>query len=771
MDHLLDKLNPAQREAATHIGSPLMIIAGAGTGKTRVITHRIAFLHLECGIPLNQIMAVTFTNKAAKEMRERVCHLLGLPDSPGLPIGTFHGRCALILRREAEAAELDKHFTILDENDQKQAIKRTLSDLDISEKRVKPGQVQSFINLAKMRLLTPQDCKEEFDEDEVPYPSIYEHYQKMLKKSKCIDFEDLLMKTVQLFETNEEVRLRWSNRYHYVLVDEYQDTNYAQFLITKLLAKDHRQVSVVGDEDQSIYSWRGAEISNLLDFEKTFEGTKIVKLEENYRSSGNILRAASTVIAKNKQRIGKVLYTNKGEGPELLFKVSQEPTTEGDFIAAECLRLIRNEGVDANEIAIFYRSHYLSRTIEDEFRRYRIPYRIVGGIRFYDRMEIKDLLCFLRLAINMDDDLAFERIVNKPARGVGAKTLSSIVNYSTQAGVSMLSGTQQLLKSNTIKGKGKSNLEKFLMAVYRWNDLAMDAAPHLVLKQILEDTNYKEDGVGDPNSIEGGSRIENIEEFENLMMEFKPTQETGQLGEFLTSMALDAAVNEEDQSPKVSLLTIHNAKGLEYDHVFMIGLESDVFPTKRALESFEETAIEEERRLFYVGITRARVNLYLMFSMRRNRFGTWNNSEPSMFLRELPPDVFGQQSLKQLKRILPYDWGDNSQGVGGVSKREDGELYVEYDEEQPEFGLSQQKPGKFARETRGLGTSAPRGFSSKPRELKYSEGMRVSHKYMGEGTIVRIAGRPGWEKAFIEFDDGRSQDFILRYAPLKSLEP
>ncbi|HMX63381.1 MAG TPA: UvrD-helicase domain-containing protein, partial [Candidatus Sumerlaeota bacterium] len=390
MIELIEKLNEPQRRAVMHADGPLMIVAGAGTGKTRVITYRIAFLHREMGIPLQQILAVTFTNKAAAEMRERICRLLGVPDTPGLAIGTFHARCAMLLRREAEFAALDKNFAILDENDQKQAIKRVLKEMDISEKLVRPGQVQTFINQAKMRLLTPADCKEEFDEDQVPYADIYAKYQETIEKSKSVDFEDLLMKTVQLFQQNESVRQRWVNRYRYVLVDEYQDTNHAQFLLTKLLAQDHRQVAVVGDEDQSIYSWRGAEISNLLDFEKTFPGTTIVKLEQNYRSTKTVLKAASTVIARNTQRIGKTLFTEGEQGDPVTFIAAPSADMEAERITAECARLIQMHGVDPNEIAVFYRGHWLSRAMEDALRRFRLPYRVVGGIRFYDRAEIKD---------------------------------------------------------------------------------------------------------------------------------------------------------------------------------------------------------------------------------------------------------------------------------------------------------------------------------------------------------------------------------------------
>ncbi|MCC6545846.1 UvrD-helicase domain-containing protein [Candidatus Sumerlaeota bacterium] len=756
MNDLIDKLNEAQRAAVTHADGPLMIVAGAGTGKTRVITYRIAFLHREMGIPLHQILAVTFTNKAAAEMRERICRLLGVPDTPGLAIGTFHARCAMLLRREAEFANLDKNFAILDENDQKQAIKRVLREMQVSEKLVRPGQVQTFINQAKMRLLTHADCKEEFDEDEVPYADIYEKYQQTIEKSKSVDFEDLLMKTVQLFQQNDSIRQRWSNRYRYVLVDEYQDTNHAQFLMTKLLAQDHRQVAVVGDEDQSIYSWRGAEISNLLDFEKTFPGTRLVKLEQNYRSTKTILKAASTVIARNTQRIGKTLFTDGEQGEAVTFFATPNAEAEGERIAAECARLIQMHGVDPNEIAVFYRGHWLSRATEDALRKFRLPYRVVGGMRFYDRAEIKDLLSFLRLAVNPDDDLAFERVMNKPTRGVGPKAQEQIVQHAAIRNRSYRQAVEDLLRDGDIKGAAKKGLSDFMNALDKWAIAAKSATPGEVLEQVLADTRYLKEGVGDPDSIEGEARVENIEELKALVEGFAGSGEHDQLAEFLSGMSLDSNEEQNDGSPKINLLTIHNAKGLEFEHVFCIGLEKGVFPTSRAEESHNEYAVEEERRLFYVAITRARRKLYLSFSSQRNRPEFWSMNMPSIFLGELPPDVFDDNSLRMLKRLLPRHWGMEKEDR--VQSRQ----VVMDDVSEP--GTEEKTPRTFYSMTRGSVAPRPAGRSGgKP---AFNVGARVVHKYMGAGTIMEMGGRPGWERAFVEFDDGRSQEFVLKFAPL-----
>jgi DNA helicase-2/ATP-dependent DNA helicase PcrA len=751
---LVNSLNPAQREAVTHLGSPLMIIAGAGTGKTRVITYRLAYLSREVGIPLNQILAVTFTNKAAKEMRERVCHILGVPDSPGLAIGTFHSRCALMLRREAPHAGLDPNFIILDEDDQRQAVRRVLKDMDITEKRVKPAMVQNFINQAKMRLLTPEETKEEFDDQEIPYPDIYARYQKILSDSKSIDFEDLMMKTVLLFQDNENVRQRWSQRYQYVMIDEYQDTNHAQFKLSSLLAKDHRQICVVGDEDQSIYSWRGAEITNLLDFEKSFPGTHIVKLEHNYRSTGNILKAASTVIAHNTQRIGKTLFTLEPEGEQVSFYLNQDQTEEARRIALECVRLTQASGVSPNDIAIFYRGHWLSRSVEDAMHQYRLPYRIIGGVRFYDRAEIKDLLCFLRLSVNPDDSLAFERVMNRPARGIGAKAQGQIEDYARANDLSYLRAAEALLNQNELKGTGRKGFEGFVSMIDYWVALAGTAQPAEVLEKILADTKYVEEGLGDTTSIEADSKRENIEEFKAMLADFKPTGSDKPLSEFLTSMALDSSEQKDDGRPRINLLTIHNAKGLEFPYVFLVGMEKGVFPTSRAEESNEAYAIEEERRLFYVAITRARKKLTLSYCGSRNRPDMWGTMQPSLFLSELPVEAVDEGGAKALRKLLPYNWG-RTEAQGGSRDRE---LVYEPDESA--------SPRAFAASRNLLAAGEGNLRRRSSGQPEFTTGTRVVHRMMGPGIVTGTSGRPGWERVHIQFDDGRTSEFILKYAPI-----
>ncbi|MDX2177701.1 MAG: UvrD-helicase domain-containing protein [Candidatus Sumerlaeia bacterium] len=743
MMHLLDKLNPPQREAATYLGGPLMIIAGAGSGKTRVITHRIAFLASEVGIPLHDILAVTFTNKAAREMRERVFRILGRDDMPSLPIGTFHSRCAMILRRDADAAGLDQNFTILDEKDQVAAVKRAMERCDVSEKRVKPAQVHNFINTAKMRLLTPEDCAREFAAERIPYADLYAAYEDLLKRAKALDIEDLIFKTVLLFQRDDDARRHWARRYQHVLVDEYQDTNHGQFLLTKLLAQDHGNICVVGDEDQAIYSWRGADITNLLDFEKSFPGVRVVKLEQNYRSTANILRGASVVIARNTQRLGKTLFTEGAEGDPLEYLRGEDDRHEGWLVAQEVDRLLRTQGVPASEVAVFYRSHRLSRPVEDALRGFQIPYRIVGGVRFYDRAEVKDVLCFLRLAVNPNDDLAFERVVNVPKRGIGDKAQQSLREQAQQDRTSLYEAAWRAIKADgPLASKARGNLAQFLVAIEEWHREERHLSPRELLELVYTHTRYKEEGLGDTTSIDGEARLENLQEFEAVVELFRAESDRNRTAEFLRTLSLDAAVADRDEGAEsVSLMSVHNAKGLEFDHVFVVGLEEGVFPNSRAMGDLSETGVEEERRLYYVALTRARKRLCLSRAGRRMGYsGGYDFSEPSRFLAEMPPEVFAKASFEMLRRELKFGWG----------------------EERTEPASKAGPERKFAQ----LVAQGAAGLRAAATDTEFRRGDRVVHRYLGAGEVFNIAGRPGAQKIHIRFDDGREQAFVARQAPI-----
>jgi DNA helicase-2/ATP-dependent DNA helicase PcrA len=745
---LLEDLNPQQAEAVTHHGSPLLIVAGAGSGKTRVITYRIAWLAREIGIPLWQILAVTFTNKAAREMRERVCRLLAVPDDPTLSIGTFHSRCALLLRREAEAAGLDRNFVILDDRDQLAAVKKAMEVADADPKKVKPSQAQHFINLAKMRMLTPEDCREEFGAEEIPYATIYSAYEEILQRNRSLDFEDLIARAVRLLRDKPEARERWNNRYRYLLVDEFQDTNLSQFELVKLLAGPDRQVCVVGDEDQSIYSWRGADVQNLLQFQQTFEGTHLIRLEQNYRSVGNVLKAAQSVISHNTLRIGKKLWTEREDGEPLQAICGRDEADEADQIASHIHGILARESVPLEEIAIFYRSHALARSLEDAMRRARIPYRIVGAVRFYDRAEIKDILSFLRLAINPDNDLAFGRVLNVPTRGVGDKAQGEIAREAIRQNLSLHATTSVMSAAGQFKGKAKGGIAAFLEAIAGWREAARTSPASAVLAAVLRDTSYKTEGIGDPDSIDGRARIDNIEEFESVMAEYEATNTDHSLTAFLEDMALDAQREEADISPRVSLMTVHNAKGLEFDTVFLVGLEQGLFPNSRTFSSPPE--FEEERRLFYVALTRARRRITLCRAMRRMRSGLFENTEPSSFLYELHEDVLSESDRRRL--------GISSAALPTNSSwsRDSNESY----------GRREMAPGQ--RPTRSFGQYATNSFSNTGR-AKFDVGDRVEHRVLGTGIVTERGGAMGRERIYVEFDDGRAQEFVVAYAPLTKI--
>lgn len=734
---LLENLNPQQAEAVSHHGSPLLIVAGAGSGKTRVITHRIAYLHRAIGIPLWQILAVTFTNKAAREMRTRICRLLGIPDDPSLAISTFHSRCAAILRRESDSAGLESNFTILDERDQRAAVQKAMEAAGVSDKVVRPAQAQNFINLAKMKMLTPEDCEEEFANDQVPYVPVYAAYEEILLKNACLDFEDLIFKTVRLFEHHADVLERWNRKYKYLLVDEFQDTNMSQFELVKQLAGPERNICVVGDEDQSIYSWRGADVRNLLEFQEVYKDARLIRLEQNYRSVGRVLKAAGSVIEKNTMRIGKTLWTEREEGEKFTALVGADDVEEADLVARQISNLLIAEGRPAAEVAVFYRTHSLARPFEDALRRYRVPYRIIGGTRFYDRAEIKDLLAFLQLAARPSNDLAFERVVNIPARGVGKKTLNEMIQRGMRDGTSTYKAALTIQEEGGFKGKARKGMEEFLAAVGQWHNMAKSDGVAGILARVIEDTRYKTEGVGDPESLDGRSRLENIEELETVAQEFEMEESQHGVDAFLESLSLDQNREDRDERPKISLMTVHNAKGLEFDDVFVVGLEQGAFPNSRTFDHPDQ--FEEERRLFYVALTRARERVYLCRAHRRRRQGFYEPTIPSQFLSELSPEVLDQTDRRRL----------------GVETRTAGPLGHD-----PATGYQR----AFGRQNAG----PPSGPAGKRASLQVGD--RVEHRVLGTGIVSEQGGRRGSERVMVEFDDGRSQEFLVRFAPLKKIE-
>ncbi len=643
----LEDLNPAQREAVEAIEGPVLVTAGAGSGKTRVITYRIAWTVARLGVPVGQILAVTFTNKAASEMRKRALALLGLPESTPVSIGTFHSRCASILRRESARCGLSDRFQILDEDDQIAVIKRVIQQFAEREgcpfdpKKVKPSQIVEVISRAKQNMLGPDDIRDldSFQNARIPYPELYAAYQEILERSDAVDFDDLLVKVVRLWEEHPESLAWWRRRYPFVLVDEYQDTNAVQFRLLELLAGEHRNLCVVGDEDQSIYSWRGADIRNLLEFQEHFPEARIIRLERNYRSTPQILAAAASVIQRNRQRLGKTLYTEDGDGPLLRFHRAIAGEDEAQWVVDRIREWRKEENIPLREFAVFYRINALSRATEDALRRARIPYRIVGGLKFYERKEIKDLLAFLRLAVNPENDVAFLRVLNVPRRGLGKAKIEAIVARATRERRSLYEAARALLAEGEIRGAAAGALGAFLDLLGAWRAIHASMPPGDLLKRVLADTRYIEEELGDPKSLEAITRTENIKELQATLNDFQKANPDAGILAWLEEMALTTASDtSEGDSEGVSLMTLHSAKGLEFNVVFLIGMEEGLFPLQRSID--EQGHDEEERRLFYVGITRARRRLALSCAISRHTYGAAAFNLPSPFLQEINPELF-----------------------------------------------------------------------------------------------------------------------------------
>ena len=630
-DHpLLRDLNPPQKDAVRHVAGPLLILAGAGSGKTTVITRRIAWLIEEEGVSPSSILAVTFTNKAADEMRERVQRLVSVP-AEQLWVSTFHSFCTRVLRREGDRTPVGRDFVIFDPSDQKSLVKQVLAELKLPEKQFHPKKVLELISDFKNRCLLPEEAREEaLDPWTRKLMDAYDLYQKGLRNHRACDFDDLLLHTERLFR-DAVIQEAYAQRFKYLLVDEYQDTNRAQYLLVQHLAKRHHNLCVVGDEDQSIYGWRGADIRNILDFQRDFPEAVEIKLEQNYRSTQKILDAASTVIANNSQRLGKTLWTERGVGDHLTFKLLDEGRLEADWVVQKLLEERgRFPGV---RMAVLYRANWQSRQLEESLRAVNVPYKLVGGVKFYERQEVKDLLAYLRLASNPFDLTSFRRAVNAPTRGVGPTTLGKIEAAMPEGGTP-LEGVALLLRSGELKGRAQRELGKFLDLFRR----AAGESEHLGLSALVRwmvvESGYVQ-SLEEEGTLEAEGRLRNLEEFISAAAD---AESLGlRLPEFLDRVTLASDADDVEEAAQLSLMTIHCAKGLEFPVVFVVGLEEDVFPNRNARET--DDGLEEERRLFYVAITRAQRKLYLTAARRRRIMGTEMLGMPSRFLRELPADA------------------------------------------------------------------------------------------------------------------------------------
>jgi DNA helicase-2/ATP-dependent DNA helicase PcrA len=645
---ILATLNPAQREAVEAIQGPVLILAGPGSGKTRVITHRVVYLVKLCGVSSHNIMAVTFTNKAAREMRERLEQLLGQAVE-ALTLGTFHAICARILRREGKAIGLESSFVIYDEDDQLSLMKQVLEELNLDPKQYAPQALRSAIGAAKSRLISPKDYAQWVNSyfEEIVH-RVYQRYQELLSRGQAVDFDDLLMKTVQLFHDHPQILNRYQSKYVHILVDEFQDTNIAQYELMKQLAEKYRNLCVVGDPDQSIYSWRFADLRNILSFEKDYPEAKVVFLEQNYRSTKTILEVASDVISANVLRKPKKLWTENEDGASVTVIESYNAQEEAQSVVNEIEKLVSQEQISLKDCAVMYRVNAQSRALEETFLRYGVPYKLVGGTRFYQRQEVKDIIAYLRVIHNPQDNVSLTRIINVPGRGIGQKTINTLQSWAKAHDTSLFEALKQV-SHNAIAGEAKQSLPSRIVQALAGFDALMaslTAQSHELslsglLDEILQHTGYRKYIL---NKEDGEERWENITELRNVASEYNELDTEEALTTFLEKVSLVSDIDDLDEkADAVTLITLHQAKGLEFSAVFIVGLEEGILPHRKSFDDPEQ--MEEERRLCYVGIPRAKKRLYLLRSYRRSLFGGSTANPPSRFLQDISPHLISPRGL------------------------------------------------------------------------------------------------------------------------------
>ncbi|MGP4108101.1 DNA helicase PcrA [Virgibacillus sp. L01] len=706
MGDLLSGLNKEQQQAVKHTDGPLLIMAGAGSGKTRVLTHRIAYLLREKEVSPKSVLAITFTNKAAREMKDRVHKLVGM-GSGQIWVSTFHSMCVRILRRDIDRIGYSKNFTILDSSDQLSVIKQTLKDLNIDPKKFEPRAMLGAISTAKNELITPEEySKNVGDFFERQVSQVYDRYQKTLQKNQSLDFDDLIMQTIHLFKRIPEVLEYYQRRFQYIHVDEYQDTNHAQYYLVQQLANRFQNLCVVGDSDQSIYGWRGADIANILSFEKDYPSARTVFLEQNYRSTKSILSAANKVIEHNSGRKPKNLWTENAEGKNIHYFQGATEQEEALFITDKIQELIREEGYSANDISILYRTNAQSRAVEDTFMKSNIAYQMVGGTKFYDRKEIKDMVAYLRLITNPDDDLSFERVVNAPKRGIGKTSVERLRAYSAQHDISFYQAVKEVDFTGVPK-KAANALAEFGNLIKTLTQQQEFLTATDMVEAILQRTGY-EQVLKNERTIESQSRIENLEEFKTVTQDFEKVSEDKTLVAFLTDLALIADLDRVDDDEdseneeKITMMTLHAAKGLEFPVVFLIGLEENVFPHSRSM--FDNEEMEEERRLAYVGITRAEQQLYLTHAKMRTLYGRTNMNPISRFINEIPEELV--DGIEQARATM----------YGSISKTPD-----------------KPSPVKKRRAEKMQSTTGAESESWGP-------GDKAKHNKWGVGTVVKVQG-------------------------------
>ncbi len=742
----LDGLNPAQRAAVEALEGPVLMLAGAGTGKTRALTARIAHLLNTGSARTNEILAVTFTNKAAREMKERVAEILGQPVE-GMPwLGTFHAICVKLLRRHAELAGLKSNFTILDTDDQIRLLKQLILAENIDEKRWPARVLAGIIDNWKNRAWTPEKVpvaeSSAFNDRGI---NLYKSYQERLKTLNAVDFGDLILHNLNIFQTHADVLEKYQRWFRYILVDEYQDTNVAQYMWLRLLAAGHRNICCVGDDDQSIYGWRGAEVGNILRFEQDFPGAHVVRLEQNYRSTPHILAAASAVIAGNRDRLGKTLWTEATDGEKVRLIGHWDGDEEARWIGEEIEALHRGgrgqPQMALDDMAILVRASHQMRAFEDRFLTIGLPYRVIGGPRFYERLEIRDAMAYFRLVVSPDDDLAFERVVNTPRRGLGDKALATIRATARTHGVSMVEGARICVAERLIKGKGGAGLAQFLAGLDRWRAQGATGGSHIELAEmVLDESGYTEMWQND-KTPEAPGRLENLKELVKALEAFENLQG------FLEHVSLIMDNETEAGEDKVTIMTLHGAKGLEYPAVFLPGWEDGLFPSQRSMDESGMKGLEEERRLAYVGITRARTLCTISFAANRRVYGQWQSQMPSRFIDELPEE--------HVEVLTPPGLYGGGYGAAAPSALE----------EQAARADAYDSPGWRRMQSRRSARpqSPPNGARAITIDAQatplFDPGDRVFHQKFGYGAVIAVEG----DKLEIAFDKSGTKKVVARF--------
>ena len=768
MQELIEGLNDKQKEAVLATDGPCLVIAGAGSGKTKVLTHKIAYLMAEKYIKPWNILAITFTNKAANEMKQRVEGLVG-DAAKDMWIGTFHSICVRILRMSIDRIGFDKSFLIFDTSDQRTLIKECMKTLKIDDKLFTDRAVLAEISNGKNEMLEPAAYRTKYAGDfrKEKIGEIYELYQKRLKENNAIDFDDIINYTIKILTENPDVLEHYSEKFKYVLVDEYQDTNKAQFTLVTILASRYGNITVVGDNDQGIYSFRGADISNILNFERDFPGTRIIKLEQNYRCTGNILNAANAVIKHNENKYEKKLWTQNDEGELPTIRRTDDEYDEGRFIAEQINYLKTREYFKYSDFTVLYRMNSQSRAIEEILRRESIPYKIVGGLKFYERKEIKDIISYLRLIYNPADNISLKRVINEPKRGIGKTSVDSVAEISEKTGISMF----EIIKNAEQYGLNrlKANSIEFVNLIEEMRSKIEELSIEEMIKQTLNKSGYVK-ALEEENTLEAESRIQNLEEFLTVAMEFEEQEADNTLADFLEGITLSSDIDGmEESEDSVTLMTLHSAKGLEFNTVFLVGMEEGIFPGYKTIA--EPSELEEERRLFYVGITRAKQFLYLTCAKRRTIFGSTSYNAISRFVNEIPKDLLNGYEEAFEEREETFNDGGYKWEYGTSSKVKTYKLNEDSTSYQKQAvaasGIGNAGTGFQFRTAESFLSTIQKKTSVGVNISQYKQGGRVYHKKFGEGTINKIEAEGEDYKLEINFDKVGNKRLMAKFAGLE----